>query len=84
MSERWCDDCSWPYECMADHACRRAEQGERRVAATAETAGKIELLLVSEKMADLETVRSTFLQEIAGTLGLSYEQFTADFNRWQQ
>lgn len=50
MSDRWCDDCAWPYECMAAHACRRAEQGERRVAATAETAAKIERTLPEVEM----------------------------------
>lgn len=41
MSDRWCDDCSWPYDCMAANACRRAEMGERRIAAPPETADAI-------------------------------------------
>lgn len=41
MSDRWCDDCSWPYECAAAHACHRAERGERRAAAPAEVADSI-------------------------------------------
>lgn len=53
MSDLWCDDCSWPYECMAAHACRRAEMGERRIAAPPETAAAIaaelpEFELISE------------------------------------
>ncbi len=53
MSDSWCDDCSWPYECMAANACRRAEMGERRIAAPAETAAAIaaelpEFELISE------------------------------------
>lgn len=41
MSDLWCDDCSWPYDCMAANACRRAEMGERRIAAPPETADAI-------------------------------------------
>lgn len=41
MSDRWCDDCSWPYECMGANACRRNEMGERRSAAPAEVADVI-------------------------------------------
>lgn len=41
MSDRWCDDCSWPYDCMAANACRRAEMGERRIAAPPETVDAI-------------------------------------------
>lgn len=41
MSDRWCDDCSWPYECAAAVCCRRREAGEIRSAAPAETAEKI-------------------------------------------